>query len=60
MNTELTVNLTDLQRLSEDELRSLAQEMNVAENGAVLKKHEILSKVLQAYAERNGSIQVKG
>ncbi|MDA1189134.1 MAG: transcription termination factor Rho [Chloroflexi bacterium] len=60
MDTELTVDLSEIQKLPEDELRRLAQELNVPENGTVLKKHELLSKILQSYSERNGSIQAKG
>ena len=54
------INLLDVQKLSEDDLRKLATDLGVPENGAVMKKHELLTKVLQAYSERNGAIQVKG
>lgn len=54
------INLLDVQKLSEEDLRRLATELGVPENGVVMKKHELLTKVLQAYSERNGAIQVKG
>jgi transcription termination factor Rho len=54
------INLLDVQKLAEEDLRKLATELGVPENGAVMKKHELVTKVLQAYSERNGAIQVKG
>ncbi|MBM3948745.1 MAG: transcription termination factor Rho [SAR202 cluster bacterium] len=54
------INLLDVQKLSEEDLRRLATELGVPENGVVMKKHELLTKVLQAYSERNGAIQVRG
>ena len=54
------MNLAELQSKTNDELRALAQEMGVVENGAGVRRQELLSKVLQAYAEQNGQFLASG
>ena len=54
------IELADIQNLPEDELTRLAEEMNIIEDGASLKRRELLSRILRAYSERNGSIQARG
>lgn len=54
------MNLAEIQSLNNDQLMDLAQEMGVAENGTVPKRHELLSRVLNTLSEQNGHLKASG
>ena len=54
------MNLAELTVKSDDELRTIASEMGVLENGAEPKRQALLMRVLQAHAEQNGHILATG
>ena len=54
------MNLSELQSLNNDELFKLAQELGVLENGAMPRRHEMMSKVLANMSEKNGSLKAGG
>ena len=54
------MNLTELHSKSNDELRTLATELGVPDNGAGTRRQDLLSKVLHAYAEQNGQFLASG
>ena len=52
--------LAELQSKNNDELLELAVQMGIVENGTVPKRHELFSKVLQAFTGENGHILATG
>lgn len=52
--------LLDLQNKTNDELHEIAVSMNVIEKDATLRRQELLVKVLDAYAEKEGHILATG
>src|SRR5437016_249174 len=53
------LNLSDLEGLALSELRSLAQDAGLA-NMSILKRQELIFRLLQAQAERQGTIYAEG
>ncbi|MDD9995098.1 MAG: transcription termination factor Rho [Dehalococcoidia bacterium] len=54
------MDLLELQRFTDDDLKKFAVELGVPENGISGRRHDLLRKVLQAYSERNGNVKVNG
>ena len=54
------MNLADLQSKTDGELRELASTLGMPENGNMVRRQELLMKVLQAYAEQEGHILATG
>ena len=54
------MDLLELQRFTDDDLKKFAVELGVPENGISARRHDLLRKVLQAYSERNGNVKVNG
>jgi transcription termination factor Rho len=55
------MNITEIQSKSTDELMALAVELGaVVENGTAPKRQELMSRVLQTYAEQNGNLVAGG
>ena len=54
------MNLTELQSKTNEELLKLATEIGLEDNGAAPKRQELLAKILQAHAEREGHILATG
>ena len=54
------MDLAELRSLTNEELSSVATELGVAGNGDAPKRQELLMKVLQAYADRNGHLLADG
>ena len=54
------MNLTELQSLDNEQLNDLAQEMGLTENGAVQKRQDLMSRVLNTLAEQNGNLKAAG
>ena len=55
------MDLLELQRYSDEDLKKVALDLGVPENGVSGRRHDLLRKVLQAYSDRDGgSINVSG
>ncbi len=55
------MDLLELQRFSDEDLKRVALDLGVPENGTSGRRHDLLRKVLQAYSDRDGgSINVSG
>ena len=54
------MNLTEIQMKSEDELKQIAQDLGLLENGSPFRRQELVMKVLQAHAEQNGQLVASG
>ena len=54
------MNLAELQNKTNEELQEMAAELEILGNGATPRRQELLMKVLQAYAEREGQILATG
>jgi transcription termination factor Rho len=55
------MDLLELQRYSDDDLKKVALDLGVPENGVSGRRHDLLRKVLQAHSDRDGgSINVSG
>lgn len=54
------MNISELNNKSREELLGLAQEMGLDDNLNLLRREEILHRVLQAYAERQGGLLATG
>jgi transcription termination factor Rho len=55
------MDLLELQRYSDDDLKRVALDLGVPENGVSGRRHDLLRKVLQAYSDRDGgNINVSG
>ena len=54
------MDFAELRSLTNEELLTVATELGVAGNGDVPKRQELLMKVLQGYAERNGHLLAGG
>lgn len=54
------MNLAELTAKSDDELRKMARELGVLGNGSEPRRQVLLTKVLQAYAEKNGHLLATG
>jgi transcription termination factor Rho len=55
------MDLLELQKYSDDDLKKVALDLGVPENGTTGRRHDLLRKVLQAYSDRDGgSIAVSG
>ena len=54
------MNLTELQSLDNEQLNDLAREMGLTENGAVNKRQELMTRVLNTLSEQNGSLKASG
>ena len=54
------MNITELEEKTNEELRALAREMGVLSDGATPKRRDLMMRVLQAYAERNGNVMASG
>ena len=54
------MNITDLEEKTNDELRAMAREMGLISDGVMPKRRDIMMRVLQAYAERNGNVMASG
>jgi transcription termination factor Rho len=55
------MDLLELQRYSDDDLKKVAIDLGVPENGVSGRRHDLLRKVLQAYSDRDGgNINVSG
>jgi transcription termination factor Rho len=54
------MNISELNNKSREELLGLAQEMGLDDNLNFLRREEILHRVLQAYAERQGGLLATG
>jgi len=54
------MNISELNDKSREELLGLAQEMGLDDNLNLLRREEILHRVLQAYAERQGGLLATG
>ena len=54
------MNLAELQSKTNEELQELAVEMEIIDNGSTPRRQELLMKVLQGYAERDGHILAGG
>ena len=54
------INMTDLDGKSREELLQMAEEMGMGDTLNLLRRDEILHRVLQGIAERQGGIMVKG
>ena len=54
------MNLIELQSKTNEELLKLATEIGLEDNGAAPKRQELLAKILQAHAEREGHILATG
>ena len=60
MASETMINMTDLDGKSREELLQMAEEMGMGDTLNLLRRDEILHRVLQGIAERQGGIMVKG
>ena len=54
------MNITELEEKTNEELRAVAREMGVLSDGATPKRRDLMMRVLQAYAERNGNVMASG
>ena len=54
------MNITELQTKTNEELREMAEDMNLVSDGPDLQRQGLLTKILQAHAEQNGNILVGG
>ena len=54
------MDLLELQRFTDDDLKRFAVEVGVPENGISSRRHDLLRKVIQAYSERNGNVKARG
>ena len=54
------MDLAELQSKTNEELLTLGSEMGVIDNGAAPRRQDLLMRVLQAYAERDGHILATG
>ncbi len=54
------MNITELEEKTNDELRAMAGEMGLLSDGAMPKRRDLMMKVLQVYAERNGNVMASG
>ncbi len=54
------MNLTELQSLDNEQLNDLAKEMGLTENGAVQKRQELMTRVLNTLSEQNGNLKAGG
>ncbi len=55
------MDLLELQKYSDDDLKRVALDLGVPENGTSGRRHDLLRKVLQAYSDRDGgNIVVSG
>ena len=54
------MNLVELQSKSDDELATLGRQMGVIENGSIPRRQELLTILLQAYAEQDGHLLATG
>ena len=54
------MNITELEEKTNDELRTMAGEMGLLSDGAMPKRRDLMMKVLQTYAERNGNVMASG
>ena len=54
------MNITELEEKTNDELRAMAGEMGLLSDGAMPKRRDLMMKVLQTYAERNGNVMASG
>ena len=54
------MDLAEIQGKNNEEMLALAIEMGLTENGATPKRHEMMSKILQALTEKNGHIIASG
>ena len=54
------MNIAELQVKTHEELQEMAREMGLVEDGSVPKRDVLMTRVLQALAERNGNILATG
>ncbi len=54
------MNITELEEKTNDELRAMAGEMGLLSDSAMPKRRDLMMKVLQTYAERNGNVMASG
>ena len=54
------MNLAEIQTKSEDELKQMAHELGLLENGSPFRRQDLVMKVLQAHAEQNGQLVASG
>ena len=54
------MNLVDLQSKSDDELATLGRQLGVIENGSVPRRQDLVTMLLQAYAEQDGHLLATG
>jgi len=54
------MNITELQEKTNEELLELASDMGVAGNGTPPKRQDLLMKVLQTYAKKDGNVIASG
>ena len=54
------MNLTEILTKSTDELVKIASDLGAINNGTPQKRQELVSRVLKAYAEKEGPIQAGG
>ena len=54
------MDITELQAKTNEELVKIAQDLGVFDDGSVPRRQEMLTRVLQAYAEQNGNIRATG
>ncbi len=54
------MNLTELQSLDNEQLIDLAREMGLTENGAVNKRQDLMTRVLNTLSEQNGNLKANG
>ena len=54
------MNLVELQSKSDDELATLGRQLGVIENGSVPRRQDLVTMLLQAYAEQDGNLLATG
>ncbi|MCH8311291.1 MAG: Rho termination factor N-terminal domain-containing protein, partial [Chloroflexi bacterium] len=54
------MNLTDILTKSTEELVKIASDLGAIDNGAPQKRQDLVSRVLKAYAEKEGPVQAGG
>ena len=54
------MDIAELEEKSDDELLDIARELGAFENGARPRRRSLMVKILQAHAEKNGDLQVRG
>jgi len=60
IRSENNMNITERETKTNEELQEMAHEMGLLGEGAVPKRRDLMMKVLQAYAERNGQVMANG